>query len=87
MCLFLSHVSSTFSNSTKTTTSETIMNQTKLQTKPPMSDTIVICLGEFGEWGEAKCGASGSARETMVLKNIRALLSPYSDLVARQDPT
>ncbi len=51
------------------------------------SDTIVICLGEFGEWGEAKCGASGSAGETMVLKNTRALLSPYSDLVARQDPT
>ena len=48
ICLFLSHFSSMFSNSAKTTTSETIMNQTKLQAKPPMSDTIAICLGGFG---------------------------------------
>ena len=32
-----------------------------------LSDTIVICLGGFGGWDDAKRGASGSAREAMVL--------------------
>ncbi len=32
-----------------------------------LSGTIVICLGGFGGWDDAKRGASGFAREAMVL--------------------